>query len=151
MSVGLQDLLPRAIDVGKVNTQSGSALTDLESALRTATALVTTLPDKVIGFVSTALGETVDPRLRHLLPPALALLSAMDVRGMWFVGLRSFEARLVMSFLRTPSQSPGVCAASRPARDVVFAHPIPIARRIFGGSQRPGARLFVTGLAATNC
>jgi hypothetical protein len=52
----------------------GWALTDLEFALRTARALVSTLPDKAIGFVATALRETVDPRLRHLLLPALAAL-----------------------------------------------------------------------------
>jgi hypothetical protein len=67
------------LDVGMVNTQSGSALTDLEFALRTASALVSTLPDKATNLVADALARTVDPRLRHLLRPTLAALAPNDV------------------------------------------------------------------------
>ena len=62
-----------------VNTQSSFALTDLEFALRTARALVSTLPDKATSFVADALARTVDPRLRHLIEPALAALGRNDV------------------------------------------------------------------------
>jgi hypothetical protein len=59
---------------GMVNTELGSALTEIEFVLRTARALVSTFPDKAANFVVNALGQTVDPRLRHLLEPALATL-----------------------------------------------------------------------------
>ena len=61
-----------------VNMRLGSALTELEFALRTARALASTLPDKAIDFVVNALGRTVDPRLRHLIEPALAALGRKD-------------------------------------------------------------------------
>lgn len=67
------------LDVRIVNTQSGSALTDLEFALRTARALVSTLPEKATSFVADALARTVDPRLRHLIEPILAALGRNDV------------------------------------------------------------------------
>ena len=66
------------LDVGMVNTQSGFALTDLEFALRTARALVSTLPDKATSFVADALARTVDRRLRQLIEPALAALGRND-------------------------------------------------------------------------
>jgi hypothetical protein len=53
-------------------------LTELEFALRTARALVSTLPDKAINFVGDALARTVDPRLRHLIQPALSALGRND-------------------------------------------------------------------------
>ena len=67
------------LDVGMVNTQSGFALTDLEFALRTARALVSTLPDKATSFVADALARTVDRRLRHFIESALAALGRNDV------------------------------------------------------------------------
>ena len=53
-------------------------MTELEFALRTARALVSTLPDKATDFVANALAGTVDPRLRHLIGPALAALGRDD-------------------------------------------------------------------------
>lgn len=53
-------------------------MTELEFALRTARALVSTLPDKAAEFVANALARTVDPRLRHLIGPALAALGRDD-------------------------------------------------------------------------
>jgi len=53
-------------------------VTELEFALRTARALVSTLPDKATDFVANALAGTVDPRLRHLIGPALAALGRDD-------------------------------------------------------------------------
>jgi hypothetical protein len=60
--------------LGYVNAELGSALTEIEFALRTARALASTFPDKATNFVVNALRQTVDPRLRHLLEPALAAL-----------------------------------------------------------------------------
>ena len=57
-----------------VNAELGSALTEIEFALRTARALASTFPDKATDFVVNALRQTVDARLRHLLEPALAAL-----------------------------------------------------------------------------
>jgi len=39
---------------------------------------VSTFPDKATDFVLDALGQTVDPRLRHLIEPALAALGRND-------------------------------------------------------------------------
>ena len=52
-------------------------MTELEFALQTAKALVSTLPDKATDFVAKALARTVDPRLRHLIGPALPRSGAM--------------------------------------------------------------------------
>jgi hypothetical protein len=57
----------------------GSALTEIEFALRTARALASTFPDKATNFVVNALRQTVDPRLRHLLEPALAAFGHNEV------------------------------------------------------------------------
>ena len=64
---------------GMVNAGLGSALTEIEFALRTARALASTFPDKATNFVVNALGQTVDPRLRHLLEPALAARGRNEV------------------------------------------------------------------------
>jgi hypothetical protein len=53
-------------------------VTELEFALRTARALLSTLPDKATDFVANALARTVDPRLRHLIEPAPAALGRDD-------------------------------------------------------------------------
>jgi hypothetical protein len=63
---------------GMVNKRLGPHLTELEFALRTARALVSTFPDKATDFVLDALGQTVDRRLRHLIEPALAALGRND-------------------------------------------------------------------------
>jgi hypothetical protein len=62
-----------------VNAELGSALTEIEFALRTARPLASTFPDKATNFVANALRQTVDPRLRHLLEPALAALGRNEV------------------------------------------------------------------------
>ena len=62
-----------------VNAELGSALTEIEFALRTARALASTFPDKATNFVVDALRQTVDPLLRHLLEPALAALGRNEV------------------------------------------------------------------------
>ena len=64
---------------GMVNAELGSALTEIEFALRTARALASTFPDKATNFVVNALRQTIDPRLRHLLEPALAALGRNEV------------------------------------------------------------------------
>jgi hypothetical protein len=55
-----------------------AALTELEFVLRTARALVSTFPDKATIFATNALAQTVDPRLRNLIQPALAALRHND-------------------------------------------------------------------------
>jgi hypothetical protein len=62
-----------------VNAELGSALTEIEFPLRTARVLASTFPDKATYFFVNALGQTVDPRLRHLLEPALAALGRNEV------------------------------------------------------------------------
>jgi hypothetical protein len=53
-------------------------MTELEFMLRTARALVSTFPEKAIDFVLNSLGQTIDPRLRHLIGPALSALERKD-------------------------------------------------------------------------
>jgi hypothetical protein len=53
-------------------------MTELEFVLRTARVLVSAYPDKAIYFLNNALGQTVDPRLRYLIKPALAALGRND-------------------------------------------------------------------------
>lgn len=62
-------------------TRLTSALTEVEFALRTARALVSAYPDKAANFVVNALTQTVDPRLRHLIQPALAALRRSDAKA----------------------------------------------------------------------
>lgn len=54
------------------------AVTELEFALRTARALLSALPDKATDFFANTLARRVDPRLRHLIEPALAALGRDD-------------------------------------------------------------------------
>jgi hypothetical protein len=53
-------------------------MTELEFMLRTARALVSTFPEKATDFVLNSLGQTVDPRLRNLIGPALSALERKD-------------------------------------------------------------------------
>jgi hypothetical protein len=53
-------------------------MTELEFLLRTARALVSTSPEKATNFALNSLGQTVDPRLRHLIGPALSALERKD-------------------------------------------------------------------------
>jgi uncharacterized protein HemY len=53
-------------------------MTELEFMLRTARALVSTFPEKATNIVLNSLAQTVDPRLRHLIGPALSALERKD-------------------------------------------------------------------------
>jgi hypothetical protein len=65
----------RTIDKTEVRR---SQMTELEFVLRTTRALVSAYPDKAIDFLKNALGQTIDPRLRHLIEPALAAVARND-------------------------------------------------------------------------
>ena len=58
-----------------VNMRLGS-MTEAQFKLRTARALASTFPDRATNFVADALARTVDPRLRHLIEPALVRVPA---------------------------------------------------------------------------
>ena len=60
-----------------VNMRLGS-MTEAQFKLRTARALASTFPDRATNFVADALARTVDPRLRHLIEPALVALARND-------------------------------------------------------------------------
>lgn len=68
-------------------------MNELEFTLRTARALVSTFPDKATEFVANALTRTVDPRLRHLIEPALSALGRRDATAAckWLDRAREYE------------------------------------------------------------
>jgi hypothetical protein len=54
---------------------------DVEFCLRMARALLPTRPLKAAIFVNRALAETVDPRLRFLVSPALSMIKDYDIEA----------------------------------------------------------------------
>ena len=58
-----------------------SVVTDSEFALRSARELLPGYPAKAQVFVNRALTETVDPRLRFLVQPALSMIEENDLEA----------------------------------------------------------------------
>jgi hypothetical protein len=54
---------------------------DVEFCLRMARALLPTRPLKAATFVNRALAETVDPRLRFLVLPAVSMIENYDIEA----------------------------------------------------------------------
>ena len=82
----------------------GLRMTKLEFLLRTARALVSTSPEKGTNFVLNSLGQTVDPRLRHLIGPALSALEREDATGArkWLDRACEYERARRDNKLRSP-------------------------------------------------
>ena len=79
-------------------------VTKFEFLLRTARALVSTSPEKATNFVLNSLGQTVDPRLRHLIGPALSALARKDATAArkWLGRACAYERARRDNKLRSP-------------------------------------------------
>ena len=77
-------------------------VTRAEFTLRTARALLPARPERALVFINRALAETVDPRLRNLISPALSMLERNNVEaaGRWLD--RAIEYERARRVRRTP-------------------------------------------------
>ena len=77
-------------------------MTDVEFALRTARALLPAYPEKALVFVNRALADTVDPRLRFLVSPALTMIENNNAEA----GIRWLDRALNYERARRAGRSP---------------------------------------------